>query len=78
MKLEEIKTELIKLPESDRAELAHLLISSLDTHQDADSIESAWGEESESRLNELLEGKVTGIDARQSLREVRKKLQAKR
>ena len=80
MTLEEMKSELLKLPEMDRADLAHLLISSLDEpypDHAQEEIDSAWIDESESRLNDLLEGRVKGVDARVALQRTRERLEAR-
>lgn len=52
---ERVKREVLQLPESERAELAHLLIRSLDATWDADA-EAAWDAELEQRLKRIGEG----------------------
>lgn len=52
---ERVKQEVLQLPESDRAELAHLLIQSLDATWDADA-EAAWDAELGQRLQRIEEG----------------------
>lgn len=53
---ERVKNEVLQLSESDRAELAHLLIQSLDATWDADA-EAAWDAELGQRLQRTEEGR---------------------
>lgn len=53
----ELLERALALPESERAELAGNLISSLDTTADED-VDAAWQEEVVRRLNEVRSGKV--------------------
>jgi putative addiction module component (TIGR02574 family) len=50
----------LALDESERAELAGVLIESLDSEQDS-GVEAAWLEEIERRIKELDSGEVEGI-----------------
>ena len=59
-RLEEIYREAAELPEADRAELAGLLLESLEVEPDAD-VEAAWAAEVERRIREIDEGKVETI-----------------
>ena len=65
--IEQIKAEALKLPPSERADLAEALISSLD--EDAE-IEQAWREEIERRLGELRAGSVSTVPADEVFREL--------
>ena len=67
---ERVKQEVLQLPESDRAELAHLLIESLDEAEEAD-VEAAWGMEVEGRLRRIEEGKSHSRPAYDVLAEIR-------
>jgi putative addiction module component (TIGR02574 family) len=55
-----ILDDALRLPENDRAELAGLLIDSLDEGQDA-GVQAAWSDEIARRLDELDSGAVTPI-----------------
>lgn len=59
--LEKIRSEALSLPESERAELAHSLVASLDAPADADA-ESAWDTEILRRLAEIDSGTADLID----------------
>ena len=62
----------MQLPESDRAELARLLIESLDEAEDTD-VEAAWDAELEIRLKRIEEGKSRLRPAHDVLAEIRDK-----
>jgi putative addiction module component (TIGR02574 family) len=57
---EQLYREALQLPESDRAELAGLLIRSLDPEPEPD-VEAAWDEVIERRVREIDEGTVQTI-----------------
>jgi len=59
-KLEELFREAAGLPEGDRAELAGLLIESLEAEPDED-VEAAWAEEVERRVRQIDNGEVETI-----------------
>lgn len=69
---EKLKTELSQLPESDRAELAHFLLRSLDEQDDADA-EAAWEAELGRRAKEIRSGSATGQPAEKVMAELREK-----
>ncbi len=69
---EKIKSELMQLSAADRANLAHLLILSLDNTVDEDA-EAAWDAELERRLRRVEEGKSLGRPAFEALDEIREK-----
>jgi putative addiction module component (TIGR02574 family) len=52
--------DALRLPDQERAELAGLLIDSLEEGQDA-CVQAAWSEEIARRLEELDSGEVTPI-----------------
>ena len=70
--LEKVRTEALSLSESERAELAHNLVASLDGPADADA-ESAWDAEILRRLAEIDSGAATLIDRE----EFRRRMQAR-
>jgi putative addiction module component (TIGR02574 family) len=53
-------TELTKLSDSERGELAHFLIQSLDQETDGD-VESAWDNELERRADEIKSGRARSV-----------------
>ncbi|MEA2490767.1 MAG: hypothetical protein QOH21_2559 [Acidobacteriota bacterium] len=59
-KLEELYRAATELSENERAELAGLLIESLDGRTD-DNVEAAWAEEVERRVREVDTGQVKTI-----------------
>ncbi|HEY3136272.1 MAG TPA: addiction module protein [Blastocatellia bacterium] len=69
---ERVKEEVLQLPESDRADLARLLIESLDETEDADA-ETAWDVELGRRLKRIEEGKASLRPAHQVLAEIKDK-----
>ena len=54
---EKIAVDMIKLPLSDRANLAHLLIESLNSHYD-NNIDNDWKKAISKRSQEIKEGKI--------------------
>ena len=54
---EKLAVDMIKLPSSDRASLAHLLIESLDSNYD-NNIDNDWKNVISKRSQEIKEGKV--------------------
>jgi putative addiction module component (TIGR02574 family) len=72
MKIDQLETFLLKLPQHDRARLAERLIESLDEEGD---IEEAWYDEAERRFAQLESGKANAVPAEEvfaSLRAVLK------
>jgi putative addiction module component (TIGR02574 family) len=69
---EKLKGEILQLSDADRAELAQLLILSLDTGVDGDA-ESAWDEELARRLKRMEEGRSKSRPVEDVLAEVRNK-----
>lgn len=59
-RIEDLYREAVELSESERAELAGLLLESLETEPDAD-VEAAWAEEIERRVRDIDEGKVETV-----------------
>jgi putative addiction module component (TIGR02574 family) len=67
-----LRTALANLSETDRAELAQFLISSLDAGSDADA-DQAWDAELARRGEEIKSGKAIGTAAEQVFSELRQK-----
>jgi putative addiction module component (TIGR02574 family) len=63
--------DALRLPDQERAELAGLLIESLDEAQDAD-VQAAWSDEIARRLRELDSGAVKPIPWTEVRRRLRK------
>jgi putative addiction module component (TIGR02574 family) len=59
-KLEELYRAATELPENERAELAGLLIESLEERAD-ENVEAAWADEVERRVREIDTGQVKTI-----------------
>lgn len=70
--LEKLRAEALKLSESDRAELARVLVQSLDAPADADAAD-AWDEEIARRLSAIDSGAARLVDRD----EFRKRMQAR-
>ena len=70
MGLKEIETEIKKLDLKDRAALAKWVVESLDDLSEAE-IEALWADEAERRLDELEQGLVPEIPAKEVLRRAR-------
>ncbi len=60
--LKQVSDDALHLPAQDRAQLAHLLIVSIDDEDEAD-VSAAWDAELEKRVQEIREGKVKGVPA---------------
>jgi putative addiction module component (TIGR02574 family) len=69
---EKIRTELAKLNDSERAELARFLIQSLDQGFDADA-EASWDTELFRRAEEIRSGQANGEPAGKVFSELRAK-----
>ena len=69
--------EVLALPEQDRAFLARELIASLDDTIDADA-EVEWHKVIDRRSREIEEGKVSCRPVDQVVKDIRKKLRARR
>ncbi len=68
--LEKLRSELLRLPEAERAELAHALVKSLDAPDDTDAAD-AWDKEILRRLVEIDAGTATLIDRDELRRRMR-------
>ena len=76
-KLNDLFREASELSERERAELAGLLLESLDGEPDQD-VEAAWAEEIERRVRQLDSGEVKTIPWQQVRTELFARLNAKR
>jgi putative addiction module component (TIGR02574 family) len=68
--LEKLRSEVLRLPESERAELAHELVKSLDTPVDVDAAD-AWDREIVRRLAEIDAGTAKLVDREELRRRMR-------
>jgi putative addiction module component (TIGR02574 family) len=68
--LEKLRSEALVLPESERAELAHYLVTSLDGPSESD-VANAWDAEILRRLAEIDSGTATLIDRQEFSRRMR-------
>lgn len=69
--VQELFNSALQLSDQDRAELAGLLIGSLDEEQDEDA-QAAWSDEIAHRLEELNRGSVTPVPWDEVRRRLRK------
>ena len=69
---QKLQTELTRLSDEERGELAHFLIQSLDSGAD-EGAESAWDEELERRAEEITSGQAVGEPAEKVFSELRSK-----
>ena len=66
----EWKSELATLPARDRAELAYFLLESLGDNADA---EGAWDAKLQQRIDDVQQGRVTGVPASEVFDQLRKR-----
>lgn len=71
--IRKLEAEALKLSNQERAELARVLLISLDDGED-EAVEAAWMEEAERRYRELKSGAVEAIPSEQVLTEARERL----
>jgi len=71
--LRKLRSEVLTLPEAERAELAHELVKSLDAPADADAAD-AWDNEILRRLAEIDSGTAKLIDRDEFRRRMRARL----
>lgn len=75
-RVHDLYREAVELSESERAELAGLLLESLQTEPDPD-VEAAWAEEIERRVRDIDEGRVQTIPWEQVRAELHARLAEK-
>ena len=73
--LERLRSEVLALPEPERAELAHELVKSLDAPGDSDAAD-AWDSEILRRLSEIEAGTARLVDRDELRRRMRARLGA--
>ena len=73
--LEKLRSEVLRLPESERAELAHELVKSLDAPIDADAAD-AWDREILRRLAQIDAGTARLVDRDELRRRMRARVGA--
>jgi putative addiction module component (TIGR02574 family) len=71
--IEQWKSQLMTLPQDDRAELAHFLISSLDPEAEDEGVEAAWEEEVARRVDEIRSGRAIGRPVDEFMAELRER-----
>jgi putative addiction module component (TIGR02574 family) len=69
--VEQLKTQARTLSVPERAELAHFLLTSLDTEEEG--VQEAWRAEIERRVAEIRNGSATGRSADEVLTELRER-----
>jgi Putative addiction module component len=69
--LERIKNELLSLPMSSRAQLARLLLDSLEKAENDDELERSWACEADERVRQIDANEVDLLDGEDVLREMR-------
>ena len=73
--LTKVEDDALQLPEEDRARLAVRLLASLEEETESpEQIERLWVAEAERRFEELRDGVVPGIPAREVFAQLRAKL----
>lgn len=75
MTVEQLEAEALKLPLHQRAQLARLLLSSLDENFE---IEQAWEDVAEVRYRHHLAGEMETVPASEALAEIRRRSEAYR
>jgi len=70
--LDQVKSDLLQLPTEQRAELAHVLIHSLDEGADVDA-EAAWDAEVARRMEQIERGEAHGEPAETVFARLREK-----
>ena len=71
--VKKLEAEALKLADKERAELARVLLLSLEDSKDQES-ELAWAEEAERRYQELKAGAVEGLPSETVLQQARSRL----
>ncbi|RIK82785.1 MAG: addiction module component CHP02574 family protein [Planctomycetota bacterium] len=73
----EILSAALTLTTSERAEVAHELLLSLEP-EDSDALQQAWAEEIQERLQAIREGRATLRDGDEVLADISKSLESQR
>ncbi len=72
-KMEDITTELIRLPKRERLEIVRFLLFLDNRSLDSDNIESAWEEEITDRVRAVNEETAIGIDYDKAMQKIEKR-----
>lgn len=75
--MDRLEDEALRLPPSDRAHLARLLLESLDTAEDPAHVAAAWEAEIERRVSDFRSGKSGTASAKAVFQEARAQLPTK-
>jgi len=70
--LKRLKNDILELPIRERAELAHILIASIEERGEVD-VSSAWDMELKKRVREIREDKVKGVPVEEVFAKLEKK-----
>ena len=73
MRLKELKDQVLKLPERERAELVHDVIASLDGDADG-NVEEAWANEILQRVRDLKSGAVQTVSSTEAMERIAARL----
>ena len=68
--IENLTTELIKLPKKERLEIARFLLFLDNRSSDFDNIDSAWEKEIGDRVRAVEEGTAVGMDYDKAMRKI--------
>ena len=69
LQLKELKDQVLKLPERERAELVHDVIASLDGDAEG-NVEEAWADEIAQRVRDLKSGSIQTIGATEAMERI--------
>jgi hypothetical protein len=70
LNIENLTTELIKLPKRERLEIVRFLLFLDNRSSDSDDIDSAWEKEIGSRVRAVEEGTAIGMDYDKAMRKI--------
>lgn len=73
--IEQVTYEALTLSEPERAQLAHMLLRSLDAAEDHAEVEAAWRTEIARRLERVRQGTAQGRPAEEVFRDLRARCQ---
>lgn len=71
--IEDLTSELIKLPKRERLEIARFLLFLDNRSSDSEDVDSAWEKEIMDRVRAVDEGKVVGIDFEDAMKKIEKR-----
>ena len=71
--IEDLTTELIRLPKRERLEIVRFLLFLDSRSLDSDDIDSAWEKEITDRVRAVDEGTAIGIDYNQAMQKIEKR-----